>query len=99
MKNELAFANKEAAFKVAELLLEECYVVMISREEEFYILNYEYSEHCDRNDVVFMQAEDYDQKLMDIYKEAQMDALHVTDLTGYEKMIFSKEEVSDGEEG
>lgn len=41
LRNELTFANKEAVFKVAELLLEECYVVMVSREGEFYILNYE----------------------------------------------------------
>lgn len=74
--NELTFANKEAAFKVAELLLEECYVVMFSREEELYILNFEYSENCDRNDVVFMSAEDYDEKINDIYLTARMEDAH-----------------------
>ena len=74
--NELTFANKEAAFKVAELLLEECYVVMLSREEELYILNYEYSDLCNRNDVVFMSAEDYDEKINDIYLTARMEDAH-----------------------
>lgn len=68
-RKELVFANMEAAFKVAELLLAECYVVMLSREDEFFVLNYEYSEYGDRNNVVFMSAEDYE------------DALHKTDPT------------------
>lgn len=92
-RNELTFANKEAAFKVAELLLEECYVVMISREEEFYILNYEYSEGCDRNDVVFLSLDDYHKELNDVYEECREEsAPHVTDLADHDEMIFSVKE-------
>lgn len=66
MAHELVFVSMEAAFKVAELLLSECYVVMLSREDEFFVLNYEYSEHCDRNDVIFMSEEQYEENLQAI---------------------------------
>ena len=65
LSNELTFANKEAAFTVAELLLEECYVVMVSREGGFYILNWEYSKNCNRNDVVFMSDDEFDEKYIE----------------------------------
>lgn len=72
MAKELVFANREAAFEVAKLLLEECYVVMLSREDAFYILNFEYSEYCDRNDVVFMSREDFEDRY---FKKAEEDAI------------------------
>lgn len=59
MKNELAFASCENCFQVAKILVEESNVVLISREEDLWILNYEYSEHSDRNDVVFMSQAEY----------------------------------------
>ena len=62
MTKELVFTNLEAACEVAKLLLDECYVVMLSREEEFYVLNFEYSENCDRNDVIFMSIEDFEER-------------------------------------
>ena len=71
MPKELVFANREAAIKVAKLLLEECYVVMLSREEEFYILNFEYSENCDRNDVVFMSRDDFKEKFCEVAKDGE----------------------------
>ncbi|MBR5938930.1 hypothetical protein IKZ77_00015 [Candidatus Saccharibacteria bacterium] len=40
------------------------YVVMISREEQLWIVNYLYADNCDRNDVVFMSREDYEEELM-----------------------------------
>ena len=62
MKNELTFENHENGFKVAEILLKEDYVVMLSYEENLLILNYEWSEHgADRNDVVFMPAYEFDE--------------------------------------
>lgn len=70
-RHELVFANMESAFKVAELLLAECYVVMISREEQFFVLNYEYSEHCDRNDVTFMPIEDYEENISESFKQGR----------------------------
>lgn len=65
MMNEIALYNAESAFKIAEELLSNgSYVVMISREEQLWIVNYEYSENCNRNDVVFMSREDYEEELM-----------------------------------
>ena len=64
MKNELAFASCENCFQVAKILVEESNVVLISKEEDLWILNYEYSEYSDRNDVVFMSQEEfYEQQL------------------------------------
>lgn len=54
MENEIAFTNHENAFEVARKLIEENYVVMISQEEQLYIVNYIWSPNGDRNDVVFM---------------------------------------------
>lgn len=65
--NELAFETREAAFEtVRQLLSEANYVVMLSREEQFWILNYIYSDRCDRNDVVFMSREDFEEKYCEV---------------------------------
>ena len=62
MKNELVFKNHDNGFKVAKMLLDEGDVVMLSYEEEFLILNWEWSEHgADRNDVVLMRRDEYDE--------------------------------------
>ncbi len=63
--NELVFESATACFKVAEIMLTEGhYVVMISREENLWVLNYLYSHLNDRNDVVFMSQEEfYEQQL------------------------------------
>ena len=42
------------------------YVVMLSREEELWIVNYQYSDTCNRNDVVFMSREDFEEKYCEI---------------------------------
>ena len=64
MKNELTFTDYERGFDVAKALLDEGYIVMLSYEEEFLILNYEFSEHgADRNDVVLMQRDEYEEEL------------------------------------
>lgn len=66
MKNELVFNTRDAAFAVAKILLENArYVVMLSREEQFWIVNYEYSELNNRNDVVFMSREEFYEKCME----------------------------------
>ena len=63
MKNEIALHSAESAFKIAEELLSNGnYVVMISREEQLWIINYLYADNCDRNDVVFMSREDYEEE-------------------------------------
>ena len=56
--NEIAVHNFSSARRLAEELLENGYVVMISKEENFFIVNYVWSEHdADRNDVVFNNRE------------------------------------------
>ena len=53
--NEIAVKSFANAETLAELLLDEGYVVMISREEKLYIVNYLWSPgNADRNDVCFM---------------------------------------------
>lgn len=63
MKNQLVFKNHENGFKVAKILLDEGNVVMLSYEEEFLILNWEWCEsgYADRNDVVLMRRDEYDE--------------------------------------
>ena len=65
MRDEIALHDKETALKIANILVDEDYVVMISREEDLYIINYLYSQYSDRNDVVFMDREEFD---TDYYK-------------------------------
>ena len=67
MKNELAFKNHENGFKVAKMLLDEGNVVMLSYEEEFLILNWEYTNngYADRYCVVFMQKWEYEDELLE----------------------------------
>lgn len=65
--NELVFDSYEAAIYVAMILLKYShYVVMLSREEQLWIVNYQYSERCNRNDVVFMSWEDFDEKYCEV---------------------------------
>lgn len=60
MRNELAFETADAAFEVVgRMLTDGHYVVMLSREESLWIVNYEYSDLCNRNDVVFMSREEF----------------------------------------
>ena len=67
MTNELAFETPEAAFKAVESMLTDGhYVVMVSREEQLWIVNYEYSDLNDRNDMVFMPREDFEEKFVPI---------------------------------
>ena len=68
--NDLAFSTFESATTVADLLLAEGYVVMLSREEQLYILNYEWSSNgADRNDVVFMDRDTFEQKFYEYDEE------------------------------
>lgn len=69
MKNEIAFHNKENALKVAEILVEEDNCVLLSKEEDLYIINFEYSQYSDRNNVVFMDREEFDTKYYGIVEE------------------------------
>jgi len=63
MKNELAFKNHDSACAVARALLAEEYVVMLSKEEDLIILNYEWAADANRNEVVFMSQEEFFEEL------------------------------------
>lgn len=74
MENELAFTDYERGFDVAKALLDEGYIVMLSYEEEFLILNYEFSEHgADRNDVVLMRRDEFEETLDNQYEDIMND--------------------------
>ena len=74
MENEIAFTDYERGFDVAKALLDEGYIVMLSYEEEFLILNYEFSEHgADRNDVVLMQRDEYEERFDEQYEDIMND--------------------------
>lgn len=67
-ENEIAVRNKEAAIKVVSCLVEEEYCVMLSREEDLYIIDFEYSKYSNRNNVIFMSREDFEEKFEEIEK-------------------------------
>lgn len=64
MKNELAFTDEKSALEVARILLKENYVVMLSLEEQLTILNFEWAPNADRNDMIFMSKEDFEESYM-----------------------------------
>ena len=68
-KNGIAVSDKEAAMKIANILVDEEYCVMLSREEDLYIIDFEYSEYSDRNNVIFMDRGTFEQKFKEIVKE------------------------------
>lgn len=60
-QEEIACHSYEDAAKIAEILLRNGYCVMISEEENLFIVNYIWSERgADRNDVVFCDRGLYD---------------------------------------
>lgn len=69
MENEIAIHNKENAFKIAEILIEEDNCVLLSREEDLYIINYEYAPYSNRNYIVFMSREEFDSKYYEMEEE------------------------------
>lgn len=69
MKSEIAVQSKESALKIVDILVDEEYCVMLSREESLYVINYEYSEYSDRNNVIFMDRGTFEQKFEEIIKE------------------------------
>ena len=71
---ELTCKSFTKATTFADLLLEEGYVVMISREEDLYIINYIWSEmDANRNDVVFMDRCDFDMDFCEVEDEEEDD--------------------------
>lgn len=62
MSNEISFYNHEKGLMVAKALLDEHYVVMLSYEEDLLILNYEWSPNADRNDIIFMRRDEFEEE-------------------------------------
>ena len=58
--NELSFYNHQAGLEVARALLKEHYVVMLSKEEDLLIVNYEWSPMSDRNEVMFLRRDEFE---------------------------------------
>lgn len=63
MSVELVFYSIEDATDVASKLLKNGYVTMLSAEGDFYVVNAIWSANdADRNDVVFMSREEFDEE-------------------------------------
>lgn len=64
--NELTFHRYGDAVTVAKILMENGNVVMLSMEEDLWVLNWVWTaENADRNDVVFMSRADWSEKSCD----------------------------------
>lgn len=63
--NEIAVKCYDDAIAIAEILMANHYVVMLSKEENIYIVNYIYSIDCDRNDVAFIEREKIEDMIFD----------------------------------
>ena len=65
-EKEIACHSYANAITIMESLLEEGYVVMMSREEKLYIINYIWSPNygeANRNDVVFVSRDEYEEEM------------------------------------
>lgn len=73
MKHELAFKNHDNGYKVAQMLLDEGNVVLLSYEEELLIINWEWCEsgYADRNEVVFMPEWEFEEKYCEIVDDCE----------------------------
>ena len=68
-KQELTVANFEDAMTIQQILLDNGYVVMVSREDAFYVLNWIWTETpADRNDVIFYDRTIYECDLWNTQK-------------------------------
>ena len=75
MKHELVFKNHDNGFKVAKMLLDEGNVVLLSYEEELLIINWEWCEsgYADRNEVVFMRRDEFEEEFDEQYEDIMND--------------------------
>ena len=67
----IAVNNYEDACELCLILLKNDYVTMISREENLYIVSALWSQrHADRNDVVFMDKYEFEEKYVEVAENA-----------------------------
>ena len=59
--NEIVCKSYSDTLSLAEILLSNGYVVLISKEENLFVVNYEWSsQDADRNDVIFLSREKFE---------------------------------------
>ena len=65
--NEIALSSYEETMKLVEVLMNNGYVCMVSREEQLYIVNYIWSmeDYADRNAVCFQSREEVEDFIFD----------------------------------
>lgn len=77
--NELSVNTFEEAMAIQKILINNDYAVMITKEENLYIINYVWSSLSDRNDVVFRNRSDFiyeeDEEIKEIRKEIEEEYL------------------------
>lgn len=71
--NEIACHDFETATKLAELLIKENYVVMLSTEEELTIVNFLFGglNEADRNEVCFQYREEVEDFVFNVESEEE----------------------------
>ena len=63
----VAVHDYDQACTLAKILIDNDYVVMLSVEEQLYIVSAIWSErHADRNDVVFMDRYEFEEKYVEV---------------------------------
>ena len=65
-KTEMVFKDRGNVEAVVSALLQEDYVVMLSREDEFIVINFLYADDSDRNEVVFMSRETFEDNFYEV---------------------------------
>lgn len=69
---EISCRSRGVATTLADMLLDEDYVIMLSREEDIYIINYIWSQRgADRNDVVFMDRDEFDAGFCEVEEDEE----------------------------
>lgn len=59
--NEIVCKSYSDALSLTKILLNNGYVILISKEENLFIVNYEWSsKDANRNDVIFLNREDFE---------------------------------------
>ena len=57
--------------EIVEILVRNNYVVMVSKEEDLFIINYLWEERSDRNNVVFMDRWNHEQSFAEIVADEE----------------------------
>ena len=66
----VAVHDYDQACALAKILMDNDYVIMLSMEEQLYIVSAIWSErHADRNDVMFMDRYEFEEKYVEALKE------------------------------